>query len=104
HGPGYVSGKQTKSAPSAAARSIHCTASAASRSASPGGCEIGCTAVIRNVIGVSPKHYAASGNRFCGIMLHKKLKIVNRFRGDERVLPAPTGSRPSPNRKDLPTL
>src|SRR3974390_3429081 len=79
HGPGYVSGKQTKSAPSAAARSIHCTASTTLRSASPGGCEIGCTTAIRKVIGVSPKH-DGTGNRLSGIMLHKKLKIVNRFR------------------------
>jgi hypothetical protein len=64
HGPGYVSGKQTKSAPSAAARSIHCTASATLRSASPGGCEIGCTTAIRNVIGVSLKHLRQNGNRF----------------------------------------
>src|SRR5215469_2777519 len=55
HGPGYVSGKQTKSAPSAAARSIHCTASATLRSASAGECEIGCTTAIRKVIGVSLK-------------------------------------------------
>src|SRR5262249_6231006 len=64
HGPGYVSGKQTKSAPSAAARSIQCTASATLRSASPGGCEIGCTTAIRNVIGVSLKHLRQNGNRF----------------------------------------
>src|SRR3974377_811284 len=92
HGPGYVSGKQTKSAPSAAARSIHCTASATLRPASPGGCEIGCTTEIRKVIGVSPKHDAAElGTAFPGSCFTKKLKIVNRFGSERRRL---TGNSP----------
>jgi hypothetical protein len=87
HGPGYVSGKQTKSAPSAPARSIHCTASATLRPASPGGCEIGCTTAILKVIGVSPKHDAAElGTAFPGSCFTKKLKIVNRFGSKRRAV------------------
>src|SRR6516165_7719058 len=85
HGPGYVSGKQTKSAPSAAARSIHCTASATLRSASPGGCEIGCTTAIRKVMGHLPG--AGCGKKKPAFRDHasQKAQIVNRYSRGGRI-------------------
>src|SRR5437764_11610446 len=52
HGPGYVSGKHTKCAPSPAARSIACTASATLAWSAPGRWQIGCTTAMRNGMAV----------------------------------------------------